>query len=347
MARISSLLGTVALLLASTAQSLIIPNVNSAPFDSLAARQVSAWKTLAPVPAGKIHEHSTVAINPTQLMIIGGVLQSGGVIDSVYLYDIPTNAWKKLASLPVTINHANAAVVDGRVYVLGGMTGAAWAGNPKGWVYDPAVGDKWTAVESMPTSEARGSAVMGVYNKTIWLASGKTKSGGESVTTVSAFDTVTGKWLTSIPAKAKNIPEGRDHGGGGVIGTKYYQIAGSLGAITNRKDTVFVLDLEDLGKGWSTAKSRMPTPRRGFATGIVGSKFYTFGGEGNPDPASNGIYKEVEVYDTATDSWEVLPPMVIPRHGSYAVAVNGSIYIPGGGTASGTPATAAFDVFTP
>ncbi|KAM7185413.1 galactose oxidase [Rhypophila sp. PSN 637] len=336
MARIpSSFLGIIAFLLWAATTT------------ALATRQaLSAWRTLSPVPTGPIHEHSTVALSPTQLVVIGGVLQSGGVISDVYSYSIPTDKWTKLASLPVTINHANAAVVDGRVYVLGGMTGSAWAGNPKGWVYDPSVGDKWTSIEAMPASEARGSAVMGVFNKTIYLASGKTKSGGESVTTVSAFDTISGKWIP-LPAAAKNIPEGRDHGGGGVIGRRFYQIGGSLGAITNRKDTVFVLDLEDLSKGWTTAKGRMPTPRRGFATGVIGTRFYTFGGEGNPDKSSNGVYKEIEVYDTATDSWEQLGDMKIPRHGSYSVAVNGSVYIPGGGTASGLPATAAFDVFTP
>ncbi|KAK3377597.1 kelch domain-containing protein [Podospora didyma] len=306
----------------------------------------SAWKTLAPVPAGAIHEHSTVALSTTQLAIIGGVLQTGGVIDSVYIYDIPKDSWQKVASLPVTINHANAAAVDGKIYVLGGMTGASWAGTPKCWAYDPP-SNKWTSIASMTTSEARGSAVAGVYNRTIWLASGKTGSGGESVATVSAYDVITGQWLTSIPEKAKRIPGGRDHGGGGVIGTKFYQIAGSLGPISNRTDTVFVLDLEDLAKGWITAKGRMPTPRRGFATAVVGKKFYTFGGEGNPSPESKGVFKEVEVYDTETDTWASLAPMNIPRHGSSAAAVGGRIYIPGGGTASGTPATAAFDVFTP
>ncbi|KAK1753234.1 kelch repeat-containing protein [Echria macrotheca] len=313
----------------------------------LAAAQVTAqWKTLAVVPTGPLHEHATVALSPTTLAIVGGVTQKGAVLDTLYLYSIPTNTWKKAASLPVTINHANAAVVDGLLYVLGGMTGASWAGNPKAWLYDPAT-DKWSNLPAMPTSEARGSAVMGVYNKTVWLASGKTGSGGESVTTVSAFDTTTQKWLTDIPAAAKNIPEGRDHGGGGIIGTKFYQLGGSLGPISNRKDTVFVLDLADLSKGWITAKGKMPTPRRGFATGIVGNKIYTFGGEGNPDKASNGVFKEVEVYDAAADSWAELAPMNIPRHGSSAATVNGSIYIPAGGTASGTPCTDAFDVYTP
>ncbi|KAK0644154.1 hypothetical protein B0T16DRAFT_438335 [Cercophora newfieldiana] len=304
------------------------------------------WRTLAPVPAGAIHEQAVVVLDSSRIAIVGGILESGGMIDGVYIYDVTKDTWKKAASLPISVNHANAAVVDGKMYVLGGMTGANWGGTPRSWVYDPAT-DKWTSIAAMPTAEARGSAVMGVYGKVIWLASGKTKSGGESVTTVSAFDTASGKWLTDIPQKAKNIPEGRDHGGGGIVGTKFYQLGGSLGAIENRKDTVFVLDLEDLSKGWITAKGKMPTPRRGFATGILGTKIYTFGGEGNPDKTYGGVFEEVEVYDTVTDTWASLAPMKIPRHGSAAVVIDGKIYIPGGGTAMGTPATAAFDVYSP
>lgn len=306
-----------------------------------------AWHTLARVPVGPIHEHSTVALPGGRLATIGGVLQSARVIDTVAIYHVANNSWTSAAPLPITINHANAADVDGVLYVLGGMTGANWAGTGQSWWYDEAA-NKWVALPSMPASETlRGSAAVGVYNGTVWLASGKTRSGGDSVTAVSAFDTRAKKWRTDVPAAARNIPEGRDHGGGAVVGSKFYQIAGSLKEIANRKDTVFVLDLEDLAAGWKTAKGRMPTPRRGFATGTVGTKIYTFGGEGNPDPARKGVFDSVEVYDTETDSWSKLAPMRIPRHGSYAAELGGAIYIPGGGTESGTPCTDAFDAYTP
>jgi N-acetylneuraminic acid mutarotase len=334
-------------LLAIGAAALAAPSSFSLPNSDLAPASpaVSGWSTLASVPTGPLHEHSIVVLSPTKLAIIGGVLQAPTVLNTVYIYDIPSNTWTKAVNFPVAINHANAAVVDGKLYVLGGMIGAGWVGTEKSWVYDLAA-DKWTAVPSMPASEARGSAAMGVYNKTIWLASGKTGSGGKSLTTVSAFDSITQKWLT-IPEPAKNIPEGRDHGGGVIIGTRFYQLGGSLQEIANRKDTVFVLDLENLSKGWITAKGRMPTPRRGIAVAAIETKIFTFGGEGNPDPASKGVFKEVEVYDTVTDSWEKLGPMEIPRHGTYAAEVDGKIYILGGGTATGTPCTAAFDVYTP
>jgi N-acetylneuraminic acid mutarotase len=315
---------------------------------SILTRQAKSgtWKTLAPVPIGAFHEESTVAISDTKIAIIGGILQQGGMTDYLGIYDIPSNTWTPGTRVPVPINHANAAVVGGKIYVLGGMTGASWAGDVRSWVYDPNT-KVWTALTPMPRGEGRGSAAMGVYNGTIWMAGGKTSgTGGVSVDTVSAYHVATNAWI-DVPAAAKHIPGARDHGGGAVIGTKFYQLGGSLDGIPNRKDTVFILDLENVSAGWKTANGKMPTPRRGLAVAAIGTKIYTFGGEGNPNTTSKGVFDSVEVYDTVTDSWEVLAPMPLPRHGTYAVAIGGVIYIPGGGTESGTPATAAFTAYYP
>ncbi|KAK0718464.1 hypothetical protein B0T26DRAFT_872662 [Lasiosphaeria miniovina] len=80
-----------------------------------------------------------VALAPTQLAIIGRILQAG-VIDSVHIYDIPEDSWKKVASLPKTIDHGNAAAVDGKIYVLGSVTGANWAGTLRSWFMSERVG---------------------------------------------------------------------------------------------------------------------------------------------------------------------------------------------------------------
>jgi len=325
----------------------LVAAVASVAISSILPRQSSGmWKTLAPVPVGPFHEESTVAISDTKIAIIGGILARGGMTDYVGIYDIPTNTWTRGAPLPVPINHANAAVVGGKIYVLGGMTGAAWAGDGRSWVYDPYT-NVWTALTPMPGGAGRGSAAMGVYNGTIWMAGGKTNGmGGASVDTVSAYHVESGTWL-EVPSAAKHIPGARDHGGGAVVGTKFYQLGGSQDGIPNRKDTVFILDLQNVVRGWTTAQGRMPTPRRGLAAAAVGTKIYTFGGEGNPDPNSKGVFDSVEMYDTETDSWAVLDPMPLPRHGTYAVAIGGVIYIPGGGTESGTPATAEFTAYYP
>ncbi|WP_437659142.1 kelch repeat-containing protein [Sorangium sp. So ce1182] len=90
--------------------------------------------------------------------------------------------------------------------------------------------------------------------------------------------------------------------------------------------------------------------RRGVAAaaeGAEGGKIYVIGGEGNPAPGAQGVFDDNEVYDTATDTWEVLAPMRTPRHGTGAVAVDGTVYVPGGGTQQGFELTDASEAFSP
>jgi len=116
---------------------------------------------------------------------------------------------------------------------------------------------------------------------------------------------------------------------------------------TNVKDTLYVLDLENMASGWAT-KAKLPTARGGLATAALGTKIYTFGGEGNQAASQRGIYNQTEMYDTETDTWTKLSPMKTPRHGTAAAAEGGKIYIPGGGTSSGLGTDVSlFDSFSP
>lgn len=261
-----------------------------------------------------------------------------------------------MAPLPIPLNHVNVAVSDGKIYVLGGLAAAtnetppAWRAIPDSWVYDPRT-NIWTSIEPAPVGQARGSAAVGVYKGKIYLAGGMEvlvigENGlQETVSIVSIFDTITGKWLT-VPEGANHIPEARDHSGGAVVNGKFYVLGGRDHGQFNVKDTVFILDLSRLEDGWKTSSARLPTPRGGLAAGIIGKKVYTFGGEGNREVES-GVFNETEVYDTAKDKWARLGPMEIPRHGSFAVGVGKSVYIPGGGVRLGGAPVVNFNAFTP
>ncbi len=91
----------------------------------------------------------------------------------------------------------------------------------------------------------------------------------------------------------------------------------------------------------------MPTPRGGLSTSAIGTKIYTFGGEGNPAAGTNDVFPYVEVYDTATDSWTKEADMKFPRHGTQAVTIDNKVYIPGGGTRTAGGDTNHFDYYTP
>ncbi|KAK8061279.1 kelch domain protein [Apiospora phragmitis] len=142
---------------------------------------------------------------------------------------------------------------------------------------------------------------------------GAVGSGGTA--NVSVFDTQTGTWLPAEGWPA--LPDGgRDHAGGAVVG-----------------DTM----------------AGMPTPRGGLMAAAVDGKVYTFGGENDEalGAGPDGVYADVEVYDTETDCWEKLPDMAVPRHGTGAAVVAGRIFIPGGANMTGAGATSVFDAFSP
>jgi N-acetylneuraminic acid mutarotase len=331
--------------------------ISSALSLSLPRADVGSWSTLAPIPLFPRQEHSTVLLNSSSFAIVGGVIPTETGVNTtalVQLYNIPSNTWTTLAPLPVALNHPNAAAVDGKIYVLGGLAAAsdgAWRGTPQSWVYDPKA-NKWSALEPMPASEARGSAAVGVYNELIFLAGGMSVlepvAGGkqETVNTVSAFDTELGKWVT-LPETAKWMPEGRDHAGAAVVDTKLYVLGGRERGQANVKGSVLAISLGRLDVGWRTVKGVMPTPRGGVASAKLGRKVYTLGGEGNLVEGSKGVFNQVEVYDAAKDTWEVLAPMKVPRHGTGAVAVDGKIFVPGGGVSQGAGPVDVLDVFVP
>lgn len=305
----------------------------------------AAWTTLSPLPIGTLQEHITLPIS-TSLITVGGLVSNGSTTALTLLYDIPTNAWTRRTNSPTGLNHPNAVVHAGKVYLLGGLTGASgWRASPNSWVYDPAT-DTWGDLVAMPSAEARGSAASAVHNGTVYLAGGIPSSGGRTMDLVTAYDIAGNKWVT-LPENVRKMPGARDHAAYATVGTKFYVLGGRADGVTAVKDTVFVLDMADLSKGWRTAEAKMPTARGGLVAAAVGDKIYTFGGEGNPAPNTRGVFPETEVFDTVGEKWEKLPAMALPRHGTSAAAVDGKIYIPGGGIVQGMGATEVVDVFTP
>lgn len=343
------------------------------PFRTAPPVNNGTWQILSSIPFAPRQEQATVAINSTTLAIIGGIVpdlsSSNGTISNstgfttanlVQLYDIPSDTWTSASPAPVEINHANAGVVDGKIYLLGGLvftpTGqsdqGSWVAIADAWVYDPAT-DEWEVLEGTPELLARGAAVVGAYGSRIYVAGGlrlldllPVTGVQDTVANVTAFDTASGTWVSDLPAVAQQLPEARDHAVGAVVGSTFYVIGGRDRGQTNVKNTVFALDLEDLEAGWRTSGARMPTARGGLSAGTVGTQVFTFGGEGN-QAVSTGVFNETEVFDAATETWTRLAPMRLARHGTEAVAVDGRVYVPGGGTVQGATPVDVLDVYIP
>ncbi|KAF9895144.1 hypothetical protein FE257_000046 [Aspergillus nanangensis] len=299
------------------------------------------WIDLASIPTPR-QEHGTAAIDNTTIAVLGGILNDGDAsfsTDLLQLYDIATDTWSAGAPAPYKVNHPNVAAVNDKLYLVGGLTEGPvtpglsmnWVASKLCYVYDLAT-DTWSDLAPMPNGTERGSAIVGVRGEMIYVAGGMTVLQPEyqdAVDSVISFNTTSGAWQRLVSAAAE-IPESRQHATGSVIGQSFYVVGGRRYGKTNTFDTVFELDLDDQEAGWKVSSGHMPTRRGGIAGGAVGSDFYVFGGEGNPD-TSTGIFNQSEVFDTRSQTWLELKPMPVPRHGTQAAVLGDRVYIPGGG----------------
>lgn len=216
------------------------------------------WQSMASVPVGgTLQEHTTVALSDSLLAVVGGLVEGGATTDNVLLYDIPADTWSQATPLPVALNHPNVVGADGKIYVLGGLSGErGWPAVGNSFVYDPEIGE-WEELQSIPNGLQRGSSIMGVYGSRVYLAGG-IPGMGATMDDVSIFDLEALEWL-EVPEEASKIPAPRDHAGGAVINGKFYVVGGRDSGLQNVRDTVFILDLEDLESGWTTSELRKDT----------------------------------------------------------------------------------------
>jgi hypothetical protein len=217
------------------------------------------------------------------------------------------------------VHHANVAAAGGRLWVVGALVGGGFTAIGAVWSWAPGE-PAWSATHpTLVVGTQRGGSAVAVWGTRIFVLGGYR---GGSVADASAFDTATGQH-----ALLPDLPAARDHLVGGAWEGKVFAIGGrrnGIAAIDPRTDAF------DTDAGVWSSRAPMRTARAGCAAGQWGSVVAVAGGEGNGD-AGSGVFPELEFYDAATDRWTAGPPMRTPRHGMGGAAVDGVLYLPGGG----------------
>lgn len=244
-------------------------------------------KKQMPLPA----HHLAVTEYNGKIYVFGGgaQLEPGGPnwvpTNNAWEYDPANDSWKALAPMPTARGAAVAAVVNGKIYVIGGASvhpGQKIVGLSAtvphralstNEMYDPAT-NKWETRSPMPTS--RNHAAIGVVNGKIYVLGGRLGAvfvNASPTDVVEEYDPAIDSWSF---AKAK-MPMPRSGTAYGSYGGKIY-VAGGEYLDNQIVGTYRSLEAFDPAANEWTELPPLAIPRHGLVGGVTGNRFYVVSG---------------------------------------------------------------------
>ena len=237
-------------------------------------------------------------------------------------------SWASKANMPTGRHAPGAAMVNGKIYVIGGINASVMlAVNEE---YDP-VTNTWATKAPMPT--ARVSLVAVAVNNKIYAIGGMNAS-AIPVATNEEYDPATNTWSTKA-----SMPTARTELGAATVNSKIYVIGGQYGTIFSTNE-----EYDPATNTWA-GKASMPTAREFPATAAVNNKIYAIGGNVSGAHGSN-VTAINEEYDPVTNVWTSKANMHTAREGATVAVLNNRIYAIGGVTGP-TTLTAANEEYDP
>jgi N-acetylneuraminic acid mutarotase len=272
-------------------------------------------------------------------------LLGGRGINEVNIFDPKTNIWTNGARPPIELNHFQAVVYKDEIYLVGAMTGRYPHEQPVSniYIYNPKT-DAWRISDEIPADRRRGSGGVVVYKNKFYMVTGILDGHWTgNVTWFDEYDPETGKWT-----KLADAPTARDHVRAGIIGNKFYLIAGVQSNTQDKKGLTNVIDAVDVydfkTREWATATAKLPTLRAGNTLVAIKDDLFIIAGE---SAKQRKAHNEVEVYNVKTGTFRTVAPLIEGRHAAGAVFYKGKIYtVAGVGNAGGSPLLKSIEVFS-
>jgi N-acetylneuraminic acid mutarotase len=288
--------------------------------------------------------------------------------------------WTTLEPMPTSRAGIGVAVVDGKIYAIGGSYDSLGETEE----YDPAT-NTWTKKTPMPTPRMWiGIAVVENKIYTIGGDGGNWEVGITPTNVNEVYDPATDTWETLAPVPTKRMALTAN-----VVDGKIYVIGGGQRAPNTNFGVNEVYDPET--NTWTT-KTPLPTGVEHHTSAVVDNKIYVMGGavkvtlnqiydtetdtwsSGAPLPkgvdaaaavVTSGVYapkrihviggkqnldavKFNQIYDPETDTWSTGNPMPTARYGLGVAIIDDVLYAIGGREGwVGFPVSAANERYTP
>ena len=261
--------------------------------------------------------------------------------------DAAANEWRVISELPTPRGEFATAVVEGKIYLIGGtplenLRGVRRENEPGIWkgpfgmslveVYDPQT-NTWERLTDMPT--VRSGAKAAVVAGRIYVLAGRVGKDRQAVNlktlkVVEMYDPETDTWV-----RKQDLSVRRASFGIGVITGKIYVIGGNVDPRDKKPEDpgrVDLVEVYDPATDTWAKRADMPTRRDGVKAAVIGDTLYAIGGSGWPPAGGGGPFlRTIEVYEPRINRWTKRPDMpTTPRTVFFSVVIAEKIYLIGG-----------------
>lgn len=282
---------------------------------------VQGWQPGAPMPTPG-YGFACAAVGD-RIYAIGGLT---GNTDSTTprpaneAYDVEADSWiTGLAPMPVARAYAGCAVLDDKIYVIGGTDGRREFRRVSR--YDPQA-NTWDTVASLPwPAQALAAAA---YQGTLYALGGFCGCGGHGqyLRHCVRYNPGTGNWT-----EVESLASPRASLAAAATANRLYAVGGRF--FNNLPSAEFYQS----GR-WHPERVMMREPRSGLAAVGTADYLAAIGGMGQ-----QGQLGSVELLDTRTGQWTPLLPLTTPRAFHGAAMVGTKVVVIGGRDMHGTVST--------
>lgn len=277
--------------------------------------RIAAYPWTSKLAGPTLREYAASAVLNGKVYVMGGQRTDSGVTPGpatnlVEVYDPANNTWATAAPMPTARMGLVAAVMNGKIYAIGGRTdGYSTSAVGTVEVFDPAT-NLWTSRNPMTTP--RYFAAAAVIGGDILVAGGEFETNVLSV--VEAYNALTNQWRnrTAMPTARGQLAMAESNG-------RLYAVGGYAGLISQWVATVE--EYNPLTDTWA-ARAPMSTARAHLALAQIDGKLFAAGGE-NVSRALDSL----EGSDPIANLWTLKTPSTTAFTRGTASVVNGKMYV--------------------
>ncbi len=225
--------------------------------------ETGTWRTVAPMNAARLR--------PAGAAVGGKIYAIGGGDSTVERYDPAEDKWEYVGSaMPQNTIGASATVLDGIVYVTGGLTGSQDKPEISGtvWSFNPST-NEWKTAGHMATARHLHRSV--AYGSKIIIIGGLERGENGWDRALSTVECFSPEEEVSCTTPLTNLQAPRFEFGAAVVG-KNLVILGGLGSIEVTDRPLATVELYDLQTG------EAPAAGVSMSTGLEGAAVIAFEG---------------------------------------------------------------------